>query len=99
MFKLRKVCLCLAKLVFTVFFLLCYSGAFAKSAEKEPTALLEVGPAAGRSLTEGQSSFGPTVAVEVTPVEKWLEREAGVTLLFGITQLSGQRSAVLDALR
>ena len=40
------------------------------------------GGAAERSLTEGNSSFGPTVAVEVTPVEKWLELEAGVTPVF-----------------
>jgi hypothetical protein len=45
-------------------------------------AVLEVGPAASRSLTEGQSSFGPTVAVEVIPIEKWLEVEVGVTPLF-----------------
>jgi hypothetical protein len=55
---------------------------FAQLAEKEPAAVVEVGGAAGRSLTEDQSNFGPTVAVEVTPIEKWLELEAGVTPLF-----------------
>jgi len=54
---------------------------FAQSAEKE-VAVVELGAAAERSLTEGNSSFGPTVAVEVTPIEKWLELEAGVTPLF-----------------
>ena len=54
----------------------------AQSTEKESVALVELGGAAGRSLTEGKSSFGPTVAVEVTPIEKWLELEAGVTPLF-----------------
>ena len=49
--------------------------------EKE-AAVLEIGPAVSRSLTEGQSAFGPTVAVEVTPIENWLELEAGVTPLF-----------------
>ena len=44
--------------------------------------MLEIGGAASRSLTESQSSFGPTVPVEVTPIEKWLELEAGVTPLF-----------------
>jgi hypothetical protein len=34
------------------------------------------------SITEGGSSFGPTIAVEVTPIENWLELEAGVTPLF-----------------
>ena len=53
---------------------------FAQS-EKE-AAVLEIGPAASWSLTEGQSAFGPTVAVEATPIENWLELEAGVTPLF-----------------
>ena len=60
--------------------LLCPLG-FAQ-AEKESAAVLEIGPAASRSLTEGKSAFGPTVAVEVTPIENWLELEAGVTPLF-----------------
>jgi hypothetical protein len=55
---------------------------FAQSTEKESVAVVELGAAAQRSLTEGNSSFGPTVAVEVTPIEKWLELEAGVTPLF-----------------
>jgi hypothetical protein len=54
----------------------------AQSVEKEPAAVIELGAAADRSLTEGQSSFGPTIAVEVTPIENWLELEAGVTPLF-----------------
>jgi hypothetical protein len=59
-------------------------GAFAsaQSVEKEPSAVVELGAAAERSITEGRSSVGPTVAVEVTPIEKWLELEAGVTPLF-----------------
>ena len=61
---------------------LCAGNAFAQSVEKESAAVLELGGAADRSLTEGASSFGPTVAVEVTPIEKWLELEAGVTPLF-----------------
>jgi hypothetical protein len=55
---------------------------FAQPVEKEPTVVVELGGAAGRSLTEGQSNFGPSVAVEVTPIENWLELEAGVTPLF-----------------
>jgi len=60
----------------------CCDPSFAQSAEKEPQAVLEIGGAASRSLTESQSSFGPTLAVEVTPIEKWLELEVGVTPLF-----------------
>jgi hypothetical protein len=64
--------------------LLCAAGAFAQSADadKEPAAILEVGAAAGWNLRDGGSSFGPDLAVEVTPIENWLELEAGVTPLF-----------------
>ena len=61
---------------------LCSAFSVAQSTEKEPLAVVEIGAAADRSITEGQSSLGPTVAVEVTPIEKWLELEAGVTPLF-----------------
>jgi hypothetical protein len=66
----------------TAFALLCRGQSLAQSVEKEPAAVIELGGAANRSLTEGQSSFGPTVALEVTPIENWLELEAGVTPLF-----------------
>jgi hypothetical protein len=56
--------------------------AYAQSVDKEPAAVIELGGAAGRSLTESQSSFGPTVALEVTPIENRLELEAGITPLF-----------------
>jgi hypothetical protein len=55
--------------------------AFAQSVEKEPAAIVELGGAAN-FVKDGGSAFGPTVAVEVTPIEKWLELEAGVTPLF-----------------
>ena len=73
--------------------LLCSGNAFAQSPhnesadneppDKEPAAILELGGAAGLSLTDGTPSFGPNLAVEVTPIEHWLELEAGVTPLFG----------------
>jgi len=56
--------------------------ALAQSADKEPVAIAELGGAAAWSVTDGSSSFGPTLAVEVTPIENWLELEAGVTTLF-----------------
>jgi hypothetical protein len=59
---------------------LCCSSAVAQSIEKEPVAVVEIGGAASRSLNDGSS--GTTVAVEVTPIENWLELEAGVTPLF-----------------
>ena len=50
--------------------------------EKEPVAIVEIGGAPGWSITGGGFSFSPTVAVEVTPIENWLELEAGVTPIF-----------------
>jgi hypothetical protein len=61
---------------------LCAGSAFAQSVDKEPAAVLELGGAADWNVKDGGSSFGPTVAVEVTPIENWLELEAGVTPLF-----------------
>ena len=50
--------------------------------DKEPAATVELGGAASQGLTGGGSSFGPTLAVEVTPIENRLELEAGITALF-----------------
>ena len=50
--------------------------------EKESAAVLELGGAGAWNLKNAASGFGPTVAVEVTPIEHWLELEAGVTPLF-----------------
>jgi len=55
----------------------------AQAEEKEPSAIIEIGGAGEASLQDGSSSFGPTIAVEVTPIEHWLEIEAGVTSLSG----------------
>ena len=76
---LRVVALFLAVLV---------SSAQASSgdAEKEPAAILEVGPAAETAIGSGGSSFGPSVAVETTPIEHWLEIEAGVAPMFSRNQ-------------
>jgi hypothetical protein len=62
---------------------LCAGNAAAQSTEADKEiAVVEVGAAASQSLTGGGSSFGPDFAVEVTPIENWLELEAGVTPLF-----------------
>jgi hypothetical protein len=49
----------------------------------EPAAVLELGGAAEGSVKGGGVNLGPTIAVEVTPIEDWLELEAGVTQLHG----------------
>ena len=58
--------------------LLCKS---AQAGEKEPTAIIELG-AAGEWGIPGASSFGPSAAVEFTPIKDWLEIEAGVAPMF-----------------
>ena len=45
-------------------------------------AVIEIGAAPSRNLEDRTSSVGPTVAVEVSPIENWLELEAGVTPSF-----------------
>jgi hypothetical protein len=48
--------------------------------DKEPTAIIELGGAAESGLP-GSSSFGPSAAIEFTPIKDWLEIEAGVSPL------------------
>ena len=48
---------------------------FADEKADEAAAILEVGAAKG-------SGYGPNFAIEVTPIENWLELEAGVSPLF-----------------
>jgi hypothetical protein len=50
--------------------------------EKEPAAIIELGGAGEWGLL-GASSFGPSAAIEFTPIEHWLEIEAGVSTSFG----------------
>ena len=56
-----------------------FLGAIAWAGDLEPIA--ELGAAPSWDLSGG-ASIGPTVAVEVTPIEHWLELEAGVTPSF-----------------
>ena len=62
---------------------LCSGSAFGQSGDRDPVAIVELGAAGGGSLKGAGASVGPTAAVEVTPVENWLELEGGVTRLFG----------------
>ena len=56
--------------------------AFAQSVDKEPAAVVELGGAGDWNLKGSASTFGPDFAVEITPIENWLELEAGTTPLF-----------------
>jgi len=44
-------------------------------------AVLEIGAVGEWGPRDGKSSFGPSVAIEVTPIEHWLEIEAGISPL------------------
>lgn len=54
----------------------------ASAGEKEPFAVVELGAAGEWALPNGGSSFGPTAAVEFTPIKNWLVIDTGVTPLF-----------------
>jgi hypothetical protein len=62
----------------------CPINVFAQSVrqEPEPAAIVELGGAVSRDVKGGGSAFGGDLAVEFTPIEKWLEIEAGITPLF-----------------
>ena len=53
------------------------------SSKNEAFAVAELGGSAGWNIRGGGLNLGPTVAVEVTPIENWLELELGVTQSFG----------------
>jgi hypothetical protein len=68
---------------FIVVLFLCARSLFGQSPEAEKEiAVIELGGAVGRSVTGAGSNFGGDLAAEITPVEHWLELEAGVSPLF-----------------
>src|SRR5580692_5928628 len=52
------------------------------SSSKEGLAIIELGGAPSASLTGSGVSISPTAAVEVTPIENWLELELGTAPTF-----------------
>lgn len=51
----------------------------AVSEEKDPKAIIEVGAATSWNFSGGAATFAPNLAAEITPIENWLELEAGVS--------------------
>jgi len=78
----------LIEIVFLLFTLSAFGqtdSGFTNKAElvnKESAAVGEIGGAASWNLKGGRMSVGPNLAVEVTPIENWLELEAGITPAF-----------------
>jgi hypothetical protein len=72
------------KWIWAASLLLCHGHAFAEEKKTgDEVAVIEIGAAPSGNLNDHAASFGPTAAVEVTPIENWLELEAGVTPSFG----------------
>ncbi|MBV8072245.1 MAG: hypothetical protein JO270_20245 [Acidobacteriaceae bacterium] len=63
------------------FCLACCGNALAQTND-EPVVIVELGGAMGLNVKGPASSFGPDIAAEFTPIENWLEIEAGVTPFF-----------------
>src|SRR5579859_6341436 len=46
---------------------------------EEDVAILEIGAATSWNIRGGAATFAPNLAAEITPIENWLELEAGVS--------------------
>lgn len=62
---------------------LCCGKIFAQSIEKDPAAIIELGGATSWNVHGGAATFAPDFAVEVTPIDNWLELEVGTAPFFG----------------
>jgi hypothetical protein len=51
----------------------------ASTATDDPVAILEVGASTNWNFSGGAATFAPNLAAECTPIENWLELEAGVS--------------------
>jgi hypothetical protein len=47
--------------------------------DDDPAAILEIGAAMNWNFSGGAATFAPNLAAEMTPIENWLEIEAGVS--------------------
>src|SRR5580658_7581423 len=50
--------------------------------DRDPIVILELGAATSWNFSGGAATFAPNIAAEMTPVENWLELEAGVSPFF-----------------
>jgi hypothetical protein len=71
-FPLSAACLLL-------FFSLPASSQDSAEKDKEPVAILEIGAATSWNIKGGAATFAPNLAAETTPIENWLELEAGIS--------------------
>lgn len=50
--------------------------------DDDPSVTMELGASASWNTTGGATTFAPNLAAETTPIENWLELEAGVSPFF-----------------
>jgi hypothetical protein len=50
--------------------------------DKDPIAIVELGATTSWNFSGGAATFAPNLAAEVTPIENWLELEAGVSSFY-----------------
>ncbi len=50
--------------------------------DDDPSVIVELGASTSWNTTGGAASFAPNLAAETTPIENWLELEAGVSPFF-----------------
>ena len=50
-----------------------------QNADEDPIAIVELGASTSWNLSGGAATFAPNLAAEVTPIENWLDLEAGVS--------------------
>jgi hypothetical protein len=77
------------KIALMTCFALSFGSTFGQSIEKDPAAIVELGGATSWNVKGGAAIFAPDLAVEVTPIENWLELELGTTPFLAGTQQSG----------
>ena len=76
----------------------CVASGLAQSVEKDPVAIVELGAATSWDVKGGAATFAPDFAVEVTPIENWLELEAGTNPFFTPERNRvGHRPAIQEA--
>jgi hypothetical protein len=81
--RVAKVFICTATLGLIAGIISLAATARAAEKEKEAIAELELGVAGDWDLAGGAFSLGPSLGIEVTPIEDWLEIEAEVSPVFG----------------
>jgi hypothetical protein len=67
----------------------------ARAGDKEALAVFEFGVAEEWGLSGGTPSFGPSAAMEFTPLKDWLEIEVGTTRLVNRSQTQWETDLVL----